>query len=246
MSPRRWGNNTRLWVYRYLVIRDGERCARCLSSPTGQNGNSAGQNALEIDHEDGNPWNDDPNNLRLLCKKCNVILENKARSLQPAHPPLARPPSAQCVREREEGKPETRIVREVVDFMQGAAEMQANFLYEVQYRHWLLEEVSKKGSIEKGDAINAGAEVVGCSPATTQKYLAKLLSTAGPLCEFKGSLGEKLLVLKAHLQAGHKVSEHREKARPTQSGTTEAEQTEPSNQSGSRPTQLSLGESVPR
>lgn len=235
--PRRWGNNTRLWVYRFLCIRDGERCALCHATPTGQNGNSAGQNALEIDHEDGCYWNDDPDNLRLLCKKCNVSAENKARVLRVS-------PSAKCVREREEGKSETRIVREVVDFMRGAPEMQANFLYEVQYRHWLLEAVSTQGSIEKGDAINSGAEVVGCSPATTAKYLAKLLSSAGPLSEFKGSLGERLLVLKPHM-AGQKESTHQAEAHLPQSGKTEGEETEPSNLSASRQAQLNLAASDP-
>lgn len=44
--PRRWGINAGLWAYRFLVLRDGEQCARCYEIPTTQND-------LDIDHIDG-------------------------------------------------------------------------------------------------------------------------------------------------------------------------------------------------
>lgn len=187
--PRRYGVNTRLWVYRYLVLRDGEQCARCFETPTTQN-------KLDIDHIDGDHWNHDPDNLRLLCRSCNVALENSARPGR--SPDLA--PSAQKERERAEGKAATRVVREAVDYRQGEASMQANFLFEVDFRKWLLEKVQDKGGFPKQDAINAGAEVVGCSPSTTTKYLSKLTSSEGPLQEVRDMLGETHLVLKEHLK----------------------------------------------
>lgn len=263
MSPRRWGVNTRVWAYRFLVLRDGEKCA----NPDCPNGRvPTTQNTLDIDHINGLDFDNDPDNLQLLCRSCNVAKENGARlalaspSLGAASPTTSnQTPSAQCVRERKEGRSETRVAREAVDYSQGGVEMKANYLYEVQFRHWLMEKVAQRGSIEKGDAIAAGAEVVGCSPATSAKYLAKLTSTAGPLKEVKGMLGEKSLTLKDHLQTemflddprgvGHssrRVSAHREESRPSRPGMSEAEESEPTTQSASRQARLSLGASDPR
>ena len=36
------------------------------------------QNTLDIDHIDGNPGNNDPDNLRLLCRRCNVATSNRS------------------------------------------------------------------------------------------------------------------------------------------------------------------------
>lgn len=180
--PRRWGVNTRVWAYRYLVLRDGEHCQECGGIPTTQN-------TLDIDHIDGNHKNDYPDNLRLLCRRCNTTLGNKARSS-----------SAKCVRERVEGKPATRIVKEDAGYRQGSPEMKANLLYEVSFRRWIMSTVCSLGGYPKAEAINEGAELFGCSPQTTQRYLAKLLSSAGSLKEEKDLLGHPVLVLKPYLE----------------------------------------------
>jgi len=192
--PRRWGINTRLWVYRYLVLRDGEQCARCYEIPTTQN-SSATQIILEIDHIDGNPNNNDQDNLRLLCKRCNVTLENQRRAGTAI-------PSDQyvCERERKEGKPQTRVSRDIVNYKEGSTEMQANFLFELEFRKWLLNQINETGGYPKTDAIASGAEIVGCSPSTTERYLKKLVSNAGPLREDKNMLGDLILTLKEHLK----------------------------------------------
>jgi hypothetical protein len=182
--PRRWGINTRLWAYRYLVIRDGEQCARCFETPTAQN-------TLDIDHIDGFSQNNDPDNLRLLCRSCNVALGNSARG---SSDHLVR------VRERKEGKASTRVAREVVKYQEGSQEMQANFLFELDFRVWLLERIRTLGEFPRADAITAGAELVGCSPATTARYLSKLTSSAGPLQESRDMLGGIILQLKDHLK----------------------------------------------
>ena len=78
--------------------------------------------------------------------------------------------------------------------------MQANLLYEVRFRRWLMRKVTTEGSYDRTTAIAEGAEVVGCSPATTARYLAKLTSASGPLIETKDALGYSILVLKTHLQ----------------------------------------------
>jgi len=183
--PRRWGINTRLWAYRYLAIRDGEQCARCYEIPTTQN-------TLDIDHIDGISFNNDPDNLRLLCRSCNVALENQTRTRPSDH--------SVCERERQEGKAATRVSREIVNYQEGSQEMQANFLFELDFRRWLMEKISTLGGLLKADAIAAGAEVVGCSPSTTARYIAKLTSSAGPLREARDMLGGTILTLKDGLQ----------------------------------------------
>lgn len=200
MSPRRFGKNTRLWVYRYLVLRDGEQCARCFNIPTPQN---TLYGTLDIDHIDGNPFNWDTNNLRLLCHPCNVTLENKARVLEI-------PPSDQVERERNQGKPATRVIKEAVPYKQGSPEMQASYLCELDYRTWILGKIRELGGFPRPDAINAGAEIVGCSPSTTTKYLAKLSSSEGPLQETRDMLGDVILELKDHLKEAPRVLFHLE------------------------------------
>jgi len=175
---RRYSLNTRLWVYRFLVTRDGEFCQQC--------GKSAPLK-LEIDHIDGNPANDKPSNLRLLCKRCNIQLRNRQCSY-----------SANYEREREiiEGKTATRIAKEDADYRQGSPEMKANLLFEVTYRRWLLGEINTQGGIDKKEAINSGAELVGCSPLTTRRYLEKLTCSAGCLKEDKDAMGHPYLVMR--------------------------------------------------
>jgi hypothetical protein len=78
--------------------------------------------------------------------------------------------------------------------------MQANLIYEVAFRRWVMARVTTQGSYDYATAINEGAETIGCSPQTTTRYLAKLTSPAGPLTEIKDALGHRVLILKPHLQ----------------------------------------------
>jgi len=177
--PRRWATETRAWAYRFLCLRDGEICQVCHRPPTTFY-------SLDIDHIDGNIKNKKESNLRLLCRRCNVALENQRR---------ARSPSVQ--RERE--IPWTRIVKGAVSYRDGSPEMQANLLFEIDFRAWLLQHISKYEFIAKKEAVNSGAEVVGCNPTTSAKYLAKLTSSCGPLAEMKDMLGDVVIVSKDSL-----------------------------------------------
>jgi len=199
MSPNRWATTTRVWVYRYLVLRDGERCANCGKAPTTQNATPfqapTTQNALDIDHIDGSIRNNDPSNLRLLCRSCNISFRNNGHKQHGTR--VLR--SVICVREREEGQPATRMVKEDCNYREASPEMQANSVFEVPFRTWVLQQVTASGHIERSTAINQGAEIVGCSPTTTSRYLGKLTSPSGPLLETRDALGYRVLVLKEHL-----------------------------------------------
>jgi len=104
------------------------------------------------------------------------------------------------VREREEGNPSTRIIREDADYRDGSPEMQANYLCEVPFRRWLIDKVATTGGYDKHTAIAEGAELFGCCIVTTERYTIKLTSPAGPLTEIKDALGHRILILKSHLQ----------------------------------------------
>ena len=180
--PRRFSSETRKWIYNFLVLRDGEKCAICGSIPTTRN-------TLDIDHIDSNPHNNVQSNLRLACRSCNVARENKRRA--------RKRPSDQGERERE--NPNTRVFKLAVPYGNGSPEMQANACYEIPYRAWVIGYVMEHEFITKTDAINAGAEIVGCNPTTARKYLDKLTSMIGPLVESKDATGQTVISLKEEL-----------------------------------------------
>jgi hypothetical protein len=102
-------------------------------------------------------------------------------------------------RKREEGNESTRAVRQMVDFRTGEATMQANAAYEVKFRNWVLGEVGQRGFIGKRKAVDSGAEYVGCSVLTAEKYLRKLTSMEGPLQTITDAAGEVQLTWKNYL-----------------------------------------------
>jgi hypothetical protein len=173
-----------------------------LVSPTTQNENdlrttpivsSTPQFTLDIDHIDGNHKNDDPDNLRLLCRRCNVATSNR-------NAPRRNLSSDLRERERKGGRPSTRIARKDANYRDGSSEMQANLLYEDPFRRWLMRKVITEGGYDRSTAIAEGAELVGCSPLTTARYITKLTSPLGPLMEMDDALYHRILVLKPHLQ----------------------------------------------
>jgi len=178
--PRRWNTNTRYWAYKFLVLRDGEQCQDCGLIPTTRN-------TLDIDHIDRDKHNNEESNLRLLCRACNVARENKKRTR------AAKRPSVQvCEREN----PSTRVRKEALPYSQGSPEMQASFLFELDFRKWILKYLEDNDWISRKEAVNAGAEAVGCSITTSRKYLEKLTSMLGPLTETKNMLGDIVIIPK--------------------------------------------------
>ncbi|MDP2729153.1 MAG: HNH endonuclease signature motif containing protein [Dehalococcoidales bacterium] len=167
-------------AYKFIAARDGDFCLQCKKKPPAVK--------LQIDHADNDPDNWDPENLHLLCQKHNLELRGKTAA---EHKRLIRTYSANNERERarERGRENTHLVKDLVDFRNASPEMKANSYYETQYREWLLTIVREHGFITKVEAINSGAEVVGCSPLTANRYLSKLTSSVGPLKESKDATG---------------------------------------------------------
>lgn len=199
---KRWSTkNLRLWVYRYLVARDGEQCVLCERKPTKRI-------SLDVSHIDNNPKNDDPDNLCLLCHSCNARMKlckatEKARLIRykcALHVCV-------CVNghknaNRENDRHDYGVnsqIKELIDYSAGTQEMKANALFERDFREWLLALVGEYGSYPKQEAINTGAERAGCSPATTKRYLEKLTSAGGVFDIKENSLHQKVLVVKPHL-----------------------------------------------
>ena len=193
---RRWSRNTYNWAYRYLTLRDGEQCIICRAKPP--------NTSLEIDHIDGDTTNNNHDNLCLLCKKHNCEMRSKKPS---EHKSIIHRYSLQNERERENGlaMPATQFVKEVLDYQGGSVEMQANTMFETDYREWVMNQVMTMHEYLKEDAISAGAELVGCSPLTTRRYLKKLTSSSGPLYETKDTFGRVVLKLKRQSQTSKKT-----------------------------------------
>ena len=192
--------------------------------PTAQNENklrttaiasSTTQSTLDIDHIDGNPENNDPDNLRLLCRRCNVATSNRSNPRRSHSSDLC---VCMCVseseRERREGRPATGTGRDEADYRKASPEMQANLTCEPPFRRWIMATVTSNGFYDRTTAMNEGAEVVGCSPATTARYLAKLTSASGPLTETKDALGYSVLILKPDLHTRRPKRSQRRNARP--------------------------------
>lgn len=249
--PRRWGKLAHLFAYRYLVERDGEQCARCFNTPTAlKEKDPTALNTLDIDHIDGNIYNREPDNLRLLCRRCNVTLGNQARSNPSAR--NERENEDKNERERKSGNVSTRILHQTVDYKAGSPEMQVTLFAEDDFREWTIARVNE-GRTLKSDITNGGAETFGVSPLTTTRWLSKLTSFTGPLYEVRDMLKDIHLVLKDHLkpeptilvdldhqlaQSGQRESAHPEEAQRGEVLSPNARQTKPSTPTSSRPVPL--------
>ncbi len=110
---------------------------------------------LVVDHKDNDNSNNSRENLQLLCRKCNY-LKNPRR------------PFDLCERKEESGD---------------ESELQNSKKNEPLFRDYVfsrLNEDSRKAIPEK-EITYGGAEYVGNSPITCQRYLFKMCSSEGPL-----------------------------------------------------------------
>lgn len=111
---------------------------------------------LVVDHKDNNSKNNNlEQNLQLLCRQCNY-LKNPRRPLD------------LCV---SEGVSEDQN------------ELQTSRRTEPQFRKFVYHELNEREEVPEKDLIFSGAEDVGISSVTAERYLKKMCSSRG-ICEF--------------------------------------------------------------
>ena len=111
----------------------------------------------EIDHVNGDPSDNHPDNLRGVHKSCNIRQRN-----------LTLKQSAESV-----------IVSERELEQVASAEIDISRDKEPAWRKWMFERVGKPEPLYVEEAIYGGAEFVGCNPQTTRRYLGKVVSPQG-------------------------------------------------------------------
>lgn len=161
------------WVRQYLIQRDGARCLACGTT----------SDVLDVDHLDGNPTNNSPNNLRLLCRSCNT---SKG---------IRRAQGIVTFLEREgenagsEGLPSadaTTALKARIDYSNGSPEMQVNDAAEGEFRKWVVALLLKYEDYPLKVLIEDGAEWTGTSLNAIRNYLRKMCSRLyGPLETFR-------------------------------------------------------------
>jgi len=209
----------RYWIYQYVAARDGEHCSNpaCGKEPE--------EAFLEVHHVNGDPNDYRPENLKLLCRSCNRKkfwdrVKAKLATQQPAESVASE--ALKVVRESEREttsnelseairKIESRASvseRESVGGVEAvrdermlavggeSAELRINREKESLYRCTAIELVLRPGGLTVYQAINEVAEMVAISPTTARRYLAKMVSRAGPLKIGEGKRGHQILLLR--------------------------------------------------
>ena len=139
-------------IYDYLVKRDGEFCKHCKVS--------CKQRQLVVDHIDNYNSNNHPNNLQLLCRRCNYLKNPRLSE---------REPFAMC---------ECEPIQHV-SFSYITNEITINKEKEPLFRKYVEYTIDKNTEWEKEDLINSGSETVGVSIITAERYLKKMCSSTG-------------------------------------------------------------------
>ncbi len=175
------------WVRQYLVLKDEARCKNCGASTV----------HLDVDHIDGNPTNNSPANLRLLCRSCNT-----SRGIRRAQ-------GIGTFLEREGGGDSelpsldpTTSLKSKVNYSLGSPEMQVNDAVETEFRNWAFGLLLKQDEYPIEDLISDGAELTGGSVNAIRNYLKKMLSPQfGPLERHRfAGRGQMMVRIKSSLK----------------------------------------------
>ena len=153
--------NNRFWMVQFLAQRDGNKCKSCGETTK----------ELVIDHIDTNRQNDNPTNLRLLCRSCNRKNLIELRS---------------SISEKEKENISAEAASEQMSASQRVAEEK-----EPLYVAWLYENVERERGLTFWDALYEGSDRIGISPVTARRYLMKKLATTFTLGT--GPRGHKLI-----------------------------------------------------
>ena len=117
---------------------------------------------LVIDHIDNNNKNNNPSNWQFLCRSCNYIKNPRLEEREPLDV---------CV-----------SVSGPFDI---PSEIKINRAKEPLFRTYAEEEVKANVQVLEQELINSGAEKLGLSPRTTDRYLKKMYSSIGKLQRIK-------------------------------------------------------------
>jgi|TARA_B100001146_G_scaffold99104_1_gene87757 hypothetical protein len=142
-------------VYPYLKEKFGAYCQMCQALES--------ERELVIDHIDNNNSNDNPNNWQFLCRSCNYIKNPR-------------------LKERKEPLDVCVGVSRPFDI---PSEIKINREREPLFRKYVEEEVKANVQVLEQELINSGAEKLGLSPRTTDRYLKKMYSSIGKLQRIK-------------------------------------------------------------
>jgi len=132
---------TRKKLYQVLANGDGERCKTCSVTPK--------ERHLVIDHIDNDNRNNHPDNLQLLCRRCNFLKNWR--------------PVDKCV---------NKDYEEI-------SEIEKNRIKESEFRQYVYYQTNQNYENNPKKLINGGAEKVGISPVTAKRYLDKICSSEG-------------------------------------------------------------------
>lgn len=137
--------------YAFLVERDREHCNFCGKLP------SEGQ--LVLDHKDNNNSHNNPENLQLLCRRCNLIKDSKR-------------PVDECVSENKS---------------ENMSELQIKQKKNPEFTKLLLKMIndSPNYDIPQDQTLDTIAKIIDMSQVTLKRYLLTECSEAGILERFK-------------------------------------------------------------
>jgi len=191
-------SSVRLWQVLYLRERDGSSCMICRADGRGVR--------LEIDHINGDPRDDSPENLRLLCHRCNVNeYHRRVDAIVTGHErektapnsvmsEIGKERSGECERNDVEAR-KCSGDRSLPDVKHASLELIINREKEPLFRRMVLKlAIGRSEGLTVYDALNEAAERVGISSITARRYLDKMISRAGPLRLGQGRRGHELLL----------------------------------------------------
>lgn len=170
---KRLSKSARELALGFLLQRDGSVCQGC------KKGLDRGER-IDVDHIDGNPGNNDANNLRLMHHMCNVVAYRQrvkeALNLQSG-----------VVQERE------RIPRPPRP--EDGFAPNKNYIVEPIFRKWLfivLLAATREGrKLRKEDIVRDGSAYCGASMQSVYNYLARMTApTFGPFWLTRDATGE--------------------------------------------------------